>query len=493
MEWKLIGFQTLLAIFAVIIIILSVTSVYPALSGDVDIDIPEEDEVYWNIDNGTVEVQGTMWINNSGYYDLNDIDIDVSLEGLEKELFNDSISVEKVEAGEDRSVILSLQRDTSDFTEGDLETIVFEETTFSIIADMKAVYPFSLLEFNLDYDSSIDWAGIVEDIQYYEEDISIEGTEQGSRVSIPLDVDTTDQLNTTSTVDLTLKNETDGDNYSETQISVPIGGDYSTDVTFELGNNETEHLIFNDEQLHVESVISIEDLGYTVTNTTIFNWEAPVRYIDFLYEQARVESVPTGSELFLPYNVSTTDRLSGLAQADITMYNSDQSVAYNETREMIPLGVETSSELEFSLNESETEKFITNSHQVNFIADINLQEKNIDFTYESSYDWGAPLNNLSIGDFSYDLITETISANISFINDSPRELLVNLTVLLFNSQDDLVGSKEISYTDDQDYRVASGEQFSQRITVDVSEEPSYAEVTFTDATTGMELEKVVRR
>lgn len=54
--------------------------------------------------------------------------------------------------------------------------------------------------------------------------------------------------------------------------------------------------------------------------------------------------------------------------------------------------------------------------------------------------WGAPLNNFSIGETSFDYEDQKVTIPLSFKNDSPFDVSGNLSFDIYNDMDELIGS-----------------------------------------------------
>ncbi|MFO7791867.1 MAG: hypothetical protein R6W73_02655 [Candidatus Saliniplasma sp.] len=496
MKLKLIGLQIVLTIFTIVILIISVTSVLPAMTGDIDIAIPSEDDLRWDIQEDELYLSGDMWVNNSGYYRMEDINIDVEVLGFNRTLFNDKLNVPSVESGEDKKIELELQTSLDDFTDDELDELVFggEEENggidLKIVSDMTASYPFSIVGFHLDYESIVEWEGLVETFEYHEDNIEFHGNDQGTMVSLPYTVETSDYLSGDSIVDLRLLDEGNDEEYSSTQLDIPLGDRESDTADFIIEDDLVEEFVFNDKDLIISSQITFSDIDLEFDEDESYSWEAPVEELNLFYDEAYVTSDNDQSTLYLPYQVYTTG-LSGNADVEITMLNDDETNAYSSDRQYVPLGEDYRDDLEFDLDEVDTEEFITNSQDVYFDIDITLIDKNIQFNTDETYYWGAPLNNLEIEDVRFYQTDERAEGTFSFINDSPRELEMEIKIQIKDVDNITIGSKLVSYQDDPSYIVGPGEEFEDTIELDVSGIPEYAEITFTDDNTGMEFEREV--
>lgn len=68
--------------------------------------------------------------------------------------------------------------------------------------------------------------------------------------------------------------------------------------------------------------------------------------------------------------------------------------------------------------------------------------------------WGAPLNNFSIGEISFDYEDQKVAIPLSFKNDSPFDVSGNLSFDIYNDRSELIGSSSIP----KDINVKSGQR-----------------------------------
>jgi len=493
MKPKLVGLQVILTIFTIAIIIISVTSILPAMTGDINIEIPSEDEIRWDIEGDTLYLRGDMWVNNSGYYTLENINIAVEVLGFNRTLFEDNIKVPAVEREENKKIELQLQTNLDDFSETELQELVFGDENnidLVIISDMTANYPFSIIGFYLDYESVVEWNGLIKKMDYHEDEIEFHEISYGTAVSLPYTVETSDYLSGYSTVNLRLLNEESDEEYSSTQIDIPLGVHETNTLDFLIEDDSIEDFVFNDKDLIIHSQITFSDFDLEFDDEQRYTWHAPVEELNLFYDNAYVSSKYVGSTLFLPYQVHTRD-LTGQAEVEITMWNEDESIMYSSDRQTIPLGIDYHGELSFPLDDIDTHEFIINSQELIFNIDITLIDKGIQFNTEETYYWGAPLNELEIDYVSYDPITREAEGKYSFINDSPRELKIELQIDIMDENKNTIASESLSYLEDPKYIIESNEEFEDTITIEIDDEPAYAVLTYIDQNTGMEYEREV--
>ncbi len=491
MKLRLVGLQVLLAIFTVIIIIITITAVVPALTGDIDVDIPTDDEIEWDIKENHLYVRGDMWVNNSGYYRMENIKIDVDVLGFNRTIFDDSISLAAVESGENKLIELELKASLDDFSDNELEELVFgeEESDDSIqiriISDMSANYPFRILGFDLDYESVYEWEGLIKTFEYDEDEIQLSKSEDDTIISLPYEVETSDHISGSSIIDLYLY---DGGHkeYSQTQLNIPLGERVSDDIDFIIDDELVEEFVFDDKEMILSSKVRFTELDLEFDHEERYSWTAPVRELNIKFEDADVSYSGDESEIIVPYFVHTTDDLTGNAIVEITMWNEDKNEMYSSTQEEIPLGTSFNDVMIYQLDIDDTQEFIINSQTLIFDLDITLQDKGIQFYTDETHEWGAPLNDFEIQDIVYDPIKKEVEGSFSFSNDSPRDLALDFEVEIYDVEDKVLADLFESYVVEPD------ETISDTITVEeIDEEPSYAIITFTDDNTGMVYEKEV--
>ncbi len=500
MEWKLAGVKAVLVGLVVVIIILAVTCVLPPMMEDISIEPPREDNIEWSVEDDEIVLKGDILVNNSGYYPLEDLKINMMVQGLNKTLFVDNTTVESVQSNERKRIPIELRRNKSFFTEADINTLIYNKTAFVIDADMETHYPFKLMTFDLQYNDETQWDGIVEELEINEDETKLTGgNQEGSIVQLPVRGTTTDQLSDTANIELTLLGnkvgETEKKEYSTDDLDITLGGSFDKNIEFSLDGNETEEFIFNDQDLMVSARLSFRDFDISAYHNVTYQWDSYVEYLDFKYAEAEVQRTSQGSDLILPFRAHTSDSLSGDASVDVQMYReaTPNTEPYSSDEVDVPLGTNTTEDIIFALTEQQSKELITNSQGIEFVADIQLKSKNVEFEYRpDTYEWGAPLDQLEIEGVYHDPDTDQVKGNISFVNDSPRTLQLIINVTVYNSNGQIVGYEEKSYQTNDGFLVSEGESFFENLAVPVSGDATSGEIKFIDDKTGMEYEKEVQ-
>lgn len=244
-----------------------------------------------------------------------------------------------------------------------------------------------------------------------------------------------------------------------------------------------EEFVFNTTDFKIRSRLTARypftlmhlELRYDET----LEWDGLVKTLEFEYEGVSVTSLDQeGSVLSIPFEVETNDLLEGDAYVDVTMYDETMTEAYSAERITVPLGVRYKGEISFELNKDITEVFITDSRKVQFISEITLSGVEMSFEHTTEYEWGAPLNDLAVGNAHRTL--DQVRADFSFHNDSPRFLELELDIRVFDIGDQLVGTQTLWLN------AHSGQYVETTIFVEIDGVPTHVEVDIFEHGTGVE-------
>lgn len=258
-------------------------------------------------------------------------------------------------------------------------------------------------------------------------------------------------------------------------IFIPID-DFEDEVVEEIVFNTVEFKVSS----HMTARYPLSLLHLELRHDEILEWNGLVQKLEFDHQGASVSSLPNqeGSILSIPYDVDTHDLLDGEADVHITMYDETMTTVYSTQHISVPLGRNHREDLEFELDYVVTEEFITNSQRINFVSHITFQGADTSFEYTTKHDWGAPLNDIALENFR--LFQTEVRTSLLFENDSPRDIQLELNIDVFDSEHQLVGSRDHSFS------VASGRSLVRAIGSDVTGDPLYAQLTFYEHSTGME-------
>lgn len=485
MRWPLISYRIVLAIFAIVILVISVLCVIPVASQDITVD-PQQESMDWDVDNDTISASGNIWINNSGYFDLKDIKLDMHLSTLDELYINSTKNVGNIAVGEDKNIKLDFSKDTDEISDEVKDHLINNQTDVNIKIKLKGGYSYSFLKFDIQFEDILEWDGLINDINFRYEDGTFEEHEDGLRFEVPVDVDTNDMLEGNINVDVSMYNEDETKLYDTAQEEFDLGTPETLLFTFDLNRNEVNEFVNTTQDIVFISDIDLENTGFSHTVKEVHTWQRILNSYTIHYNDAEITTDSLGNpELTVPMDISTNenDFIYGDIIVDVGMYDESE-YRYSGTDVRITLGIDQSAELNFGLSDDDAKELATNSQTLFFKSTITIEEYDYTLNYaDETYNWGAPLDGLEISSIRYS--GNEAFADIAFGNDSPYELDLTLDVDIFNSAGTLVGETQESYL------VQSGESIDDTLSATLSGVPDYAVVTITDNTSGYEYEEEV--
>jgi len=475
MRWPLISYRIVLVIFSIAIMIISFMCVYPVASQDITVE-PQQDSFDWNIDNDTISASANVWLNNSGYFDLEDLKLDIHLSTLNKLYINSTENIGTVSVGENRDIKLDFSKDTSEISDDVKEHLINNETDVNIKIDIRGGYSYSLIEFDIHFEDILTWDGVVNDVNFLYEQGTVEQTGTGLIIDVPVEVDTNDMLDGQINVDVEMRKE-GGKTYDTAQEKFELGTAETLIFSFFLERSEANEFINTSQNIEFESIVRLEGTSFEYSMTKSYHWKRILNNYNLKYDQAEITTESGNQYLTVPMEISTNknDFIKGDVLTKIGLYNG--SKRYSEDEFTIKLGQNESRNLEFRISNKNVKDLVTNSQEITYKTNITLLRYGYTFDYNGKqYEWGAPLNNLDIRNVRYS--GNEAFADITFENDSPHSLDLTIDVELYNSADDLVGETQESYY------ISSGENFDDTLSTTLTGVPEYAVVTVEEGTTG---------
>ncbi len=295
-------FKIVIVILTVIIVVIASLGIYssfidPIINQAVFIDVPDEDQISWSFNEDSLEIDASIWINNTGYYPLEDINLYVLMEGLNATFFEETMDIERVDSGENREIPISFTVDMESLP-GDItiDDLIFDNVIFNITSHLTANYPFSLMDLEFDYESTFEWLGIVNKLEFDHNETRVSSEQEGSVLEIPFEIDTNDVISGVAEVDLALWDEDRNTKYAETTMEVHLGVINYDWIRFELDEEKTEHFIMNSETVHFVATVYLPDSDVSFDYTIEHYWGAPLR--DFEIGELSVDENYVSSNLY---------------------------------------------------------------------------------------------------------------------------------------------------------------------------------------------------
>ena len=203
-------------------------------------------------------------------------------------------------------------------------------------------------------------------------------------------------------------------------------------------------------------------------------WEPLLKHVHVDAENSTIhyDSSTGNMSIYVPYEVSTSSLLSGSADALVQIYNG--SKVLSSCQEKIELGRDHYGTLVFEISSSDTYYLMTHSMPLPVVATVEYSWMFMEVN--ETYDWGAPFDDLYIGEIQNE--ANRITVSYSFTNDYVRDMDLTINAVVYDSAGNVIGSKDYHYI------AYMGSRVDRQISVDVSAYPDHALITVTENISG---------
>ncbi len=228
MKWPLAAYRVGLVIFLIVILLITIMAALPVLEGDISVE-REKKEIDWNLENETLTGEASLWINNSGHFDFQNILFDIQIEGLHSVYMNSTQRVEKIGTGEERKVELTFSKNISEISDEDASRLLQNDTEVNMTVKMEGEYSFSLFAFTAEREDMFHWGAPFNDLSI--SDLSYSKSRQEGEVDINFYNNHHDNLN----IEITLTAfDSEGDIIDETRRSYTVPAESNFDETIKI-------------------------------------------------------------------------------------------------------------------------------------------------------------------------------------------------------------------------------------------------------------------
>ena len=253
------------------------TGVAPIIEGKVRVEMQDEDDIDWRLNNSTISADTWVKVINGGNYDITDISLDVwikeNISGYEIVRFSDIIP--RVGAGSVYTEPIHLEVDIDSLPEGLRERLVNESTNFTVRGEISARSIYGLGTIKVHYHNTIQWEPLVKSIEIYADSshLSYDSGTRSLSISVPYFVSTSSLLSG-------IRAQVQVDIYNGSQVlsssteDIPLGQDYASSLHFQISEGDTYYLMTHSGILPILARVTT-DSGFSFSFSTEYAWGAP--------------------------------------------------------------------------------------------------------------------------------------------------------------------------------------------------------------------------
>lgn len=152
-----------IAVVNLAILGLAFTSVWPFPHGDFQVHLPSANEVTWSYSDGLVVVHAPYWVNNGGFYDVDDLAVSYTVNNATREFAAQRFELGALPAGRITPGSLDFTIDLMGMYENNTQWLIFNDDILDFHIEVSCYYTMKLIKFDADYRSSVVWNALIED------------------------------------------------------------------------------------------------------------------------------------------------------------------------------------------------------------------------------------------------------------------------------------------------------------------------------------------
>ncbi len=258
------------------IIVMIILAAWPFVTGDFGVDVPTQSDVSWSYNDGNITVSAPVGIRNGGFYDINDVNVTMSVKNESHySIVNSYSDWGTISAGSHatRSVVFTV--DLKKLLADGSSYMVFHPDSFVVDVEISAKYLLGLIVFTAEYQVVYPWEGLILGMGFGAPSLYNHTGTYGIRVPYYLD---TNHLLAGLGGDfaVSLKNGT-GTSIASTSQHVSFGLNYSSNFSLNTNPSAASDLLMNNQTLTATVTIA---LGPTFHVTTVrqIQWVAPMHW-----------------------------------------------------------------------------------------------------------------------------------------------------------------------------------------------------------------------
>jgi len=258
------------------IIVMIILAAWPFVTGDFGVDVPTKDDVAWSYSDGNITVSAPIGIRNGGFYDINDVNVTMSVKNeTHYSIVNSYNYWGTISAGSHvtRSVVFTV--DLKKLLADGSSYMIFHPDSFVVDVEINAKYLLGLIQFTADYQVVYRWDGLILGMGFQAPSLYNDTGTFG--IKIPYWLNTSRLLvGLGGDYSVSLKNGI-GMNIANTSQHVDLGKNYSSNLSLSLNSLAAYDLLMNNQTLTATVTVKFGPT-FQVTTVRQIQWVAPMHW-----------------------------------------------------------------------------------------------------------------------------------------------------------------------------------------------------------------------
>ena len=256
-----------------------VTSVWPFITGDFTVNLPNEDEVDWSYSNGILTLSAPISIHNGGFYDIEDVVIRTTVTNSTGfDIINSSQDWNAIRAGSNFQETIDFSIDFGRLLSEGSAWMIFHQDFFDVHLQITCKYTWKLIGFSATYAVPINWEGLIRDIGFGNATLE-------NPAPLQFRINQTYWVWTNSLLagfggdfSVELRNTTSSSLIASTSDHLTLGVNYSGNLVFNVDASQYLSLFLYNQT--IEARITIDMVGLpSIVEVRSFQWTAPSKMV----------------------------------------------------------------------------------------------------------------------------------------------------------------------------------------------------------------------
>lgn len=271
--------RIIISLANIVVAAIIVTSIWPFVTGDFSVDLPNQSEVDWSYSNGIATISAPVSIHNGGFYDIEDVKIFITVtNSTEFEIINSTDDWGIIRASSNFHETVEFSIDLGKMLSSGSAWMIFHPDFFDVHLLITCKYTWKLIGFSADYAIPINWDGLIRDIGFGTPTLD-NSTLGHLRVIQPYYIWTNSLLaGFNGNFSAVLRNATNSNLIASSSDDIDLGINYSGELVFEVNVSQYLSLFLNNQT--IEATISINMTGLPpIVEVRSIQWIAPSKMV----------------------------------------------------------------------------------------------------------------------------------------------------------------------------------------------------------------------
>jgi len=268
--------QISITVINIAVAALVITSIYPFVTDNFQVHLPDDSDVGWYYDDGVVTLSAPVGITNGGFYDVTDVRLHVEVENMTGFKICDSVSEwGTIQAGSEFMELLEVSVDVLELLESGAYWMLFNQDYLDVMIEFNCKYTLGLIKFDAYYQVAVPWDGLIQDISFGSPELVNSSGEY--HVRVPYSITTDQILSGLGDFGLEIYNDMSSNPIASSFEQISLGTEYDGELVLSVEPDVAFDLLYRNQTLTVEIEIGFRDFSVETVETV--DWVAPTEMV----------------------------------------------------------------------------------------------------------------------------------------------------------------------------------------------------------------------